>query len=39
MIKRLFDIVVSALGLVASAPLWPVIAAAITIEDCGPVFY
>ena len=39
MIKRLFDIVVSGLGLVASAPLWPAIAAAIKLEDGGPVFY
>lgn len=39
MIKRLFDAVVSAVGLVASAPLWLVIAVAIKIEDGGPVFY
>jgi lipopolysaccharide/colanic/teichoic acid biosynthesis glycosyltransferase len=39
MIKRLFDVSLSALGLAASAPLWIVIAAAIKIEDGGPVFF
>jgi lipopolysaccharide/colanic/teichoic acid biosynthesis glycosyltransferase len=38
-LKRLFDVVLSGLGLVASAPIWLVIAAAIKIEDGGPVFY
>jgi lipopolysaccharide/colanic/teichoic acid biosynthesis glycosyltransferase len=37
--KRAFDVCLSALGLVASAPLWGVIAALITLEDRGPVFY
>ena len=37
--KRLFDIVVAGLGMVASAPLWVVFAAAIKAEDGGPVFY
>jgi lipopolysaccharide/colanic/teichoic acid biosynthesis glycosyltransferase len=39
MIKRLFDISLSGLGLIGSAPLWAVIAAAITLEDRGPVFF
>jgi lipopolysaccharide/colanic/teichoic acid biosynthesis glycosyltransferase len=37
--KRLFDIGLSVLGLLASAPLWPLIAAAIRAEDGGPVLY
>jgi lipopolysaccharide/colanic/teichoic acid biosynthesis glycosyltransferase len=37
--KRLFDIVLSGLGLIASSPLWLVFAAAIKLEDGGPVFY
>jgi lipopolysaccharide/colanic/teichoic acid biosynthesis glycosyltransferase len=37
--KRLFDISLSLTGLVLSAPLWPLIAAAIKLEDGGPVFY
>jgi lipopolysaccharide/colanic/teichoic acid biosynthesis glycosyltransferase len=37
--KRLFDLVLSGVGLVASLPLWAVIAAAIKIEDGGPIFY
>src|ERR1051326_4740501 len=37
--KRLFDIVLSFTGLLLSAPLWPLIAAAIHLEDGGPVFY
>ena len=39
MIKRLFDATLAAAGLAASAPLWAIIAAAITIEDGGPVFF
>ena len=39
MIKRLFDASLSAIGLVASAPLWLVIPAAIKLEDGGPVFF
>jgi lipopolysaccharide/colanic/teichoic acid biosynthesis glycosyltransferase len=38
-IKRLFDVALSGAGLVASAPLWPLIAAAIRLEDGGPVFF
>ena len=37
MIKRLFDIAVSAAGLIVFAPVAGVIAAAIKIEDGGPV--
>jgi len=37
--KRGFDLLLSGTGLVASAPLWAVIAALIKLEDGGPVFY
>ncbi len=37
--KRAFDIGLAGLGLVASAPLWAVIAALIKWEDGGPIFY
>jgi lipopolysaccharide/colanic/teichoic acid biosynthesis glycosyltransferase len=37
--KRTFDVALSGLGLVASAPLWAVIAAAIKVTDRGPVFF
>lgn len=37
--KRLLDVTLSGVGLVASAPLWAVLAAAIKWEDRGPVFY
>ena len=36
-IKRAEDLVLGALFLVVSAPLWPFIAAAITFEDRGPI--
>jgi len=39
MIKRIFDVALSGVGLVVSAPLWLVIPAAIKIEDGGPVFF
>ncbi len=39
MAKRLLDILLSSFGLIASAPLWSVLAAAIKAEDGGPVFY
>src|SRR3989442_11205466 len=39
MVKRLFDILLSGAGLLVSAPLWPIIAAAITLDDGGPVFF
>jgi lipopolysaccharide/colanic/teichoic acid biosynthesis glycosyltransferase len=37
--KRTLDVTLSGVGLLASAPLWPVIAAAIKIDSPGPVFY
>ena len=37
--KRVFDLLLSGVGLVVSMPLWVVIAAAIKLEDGGPVFY
>jgi lipopolysaccharide/colanic/teichoic acid biosynthesis glycosyltransferase len=39
MIKRTFDIVLSAAGLIGSLPLWAAIAAAIKIEDGGSIFF
>ena len=38
-LKRLFDIFLSGVGLLASAPLWALIALAIKLQDGGPVFY
>lgn len=38
-LKRSFDVTLSALGLVFSAPLWAVIAVAVWLEDQGPLFY
>jgi len=37
--KRAFDVTLSGMGLLASAPLWAVIAIAVKLEDGGPVFY
>ena len=37
--KRAFDIGLSGLGLVVSAPLWALIALAVKLEDGGPVFF
>jgi lipopolysaccharide/colanic/teichoic acid biosynthesis glycosyltransferase len=39
MIKRGFDFVLAAAGLVASAPIWLLLAIAIKLEDGGPVFF
>ena len=39
MIKRLFDLLLAASGLLASSPLWLIIPAAIKVEDGGPVFF
>jgi lipopolysaccharide/colanic/teichoic acid biosynthesis glycosyltransferase len=39
MLKRALDVTLSGTGLVASAPLWALFAAAIKIEDGGPVFF
>jgi lipopolysaccharide/colanic/teichoic acid biosynthesis glycosyltransferase len=37
--KRTLDVLLSGIGLILSAPLWPVIAALIKIDSHGPVFY
>lgn len=37
--KRVMDLVLASLGLLLSAPAWLVVAAAIKIEDGGPIFY
>jgi lipopolysaccharide/colanic/teichoic acid biosynthesis glycosyltransferase len=39
MLKRSFDAALAGLGLLASAPLWGILAAAIKLEDGGPVFF
>src|SRR6266478_3323208 len=39
MIKRAFDVMLAAIGLIASAPLWAVMAVAIKLEDGGLVFF
>ena len=39
MAKRTLDVLLSLFGLVASSPLWLIFAAAIKLEDGGPVFY
>lgn len=39
MLKRAFDATLAGTGLVLSSPLWLVFAAAIKLEDGGPVFY
>jgi lipopolysaccharide/colanic/teichoic acid biosynthesis glycosyltransferase len=39
MIKRAFDAVLAATGLVISSPLWLIIPTAIKLEDGGPVFF
>ena len=38
-LKRPFDVALSGVGLLGSLPLWALIAAAIKLEDGGPVFY
>ena len=38
-LKRLLDVGLSGTGLLASAPLWPIIAAAIKADSRGPIFY
>jgi lipopolysaccharide/colanic/teichoic acid biosynthesis glycosyltransferase len=38
-LKRAFDATLAGAGLILSAPLWVIFAAAIRIEDGGPVFY
>ena len=39
LLKRPFDVVLAAVMLVASAPVWLLIAVAIRLDDGGPVFY
>src|SRR4030042_6593725 len=39
MLKRLFDIGLSGIGLIGSAPLWLIFSLAIKLQDGGPVFY
>ncbi|HJZ77599.1 MAG TPA: sugar transferase, partial [Vicinamibacterales bacterium] len=39
MIKRVFDCALAGAGLVASAPVWLVLAIAIKLEDGGPIVY
>jgi lipopolysaccharide/colanic/teichoic acid biosynthesis glycosyltransferase len=39
MLKRAFDVSLAAAGLMASAPLWALFAAAIKLQDGGPVFF
>ena len=38
-LKRVTDLLAASLGLLLSAPLWPLIALAIKLTDGGPVFY
>ena len=37
--KRALDVVLAGTGLLLSAPVWGIVAAAIKLEDGGPVFY
>jgi lipopolysaccharide/colanic/teichoic acid biosynthesis glycosyltransferase len=39
LLKRPFDVTLSGIGLICSAPLWALIAAAIKLDDGGAVFY
>jgi lipopolysaccharide/colanic/teichoic acid biosynthesis glycosyltransferase len=39
MLKRAFDVALAFVGVIASAPLWAVFAAAIKFEDGGPVLF
>ena len=39
MLKRAFVAALAGAGLVASAPLWAIFAAAIKLEDGGPIFF
>ena len=39
MVKRLFDVVVAAIGIVVCAPLLAAVAIAVTLEDGGPIWY
>jgi lipopolysaccharide/colanic/teichoic acid biosynthesis glycosyltransferase len=39
MLKRLFDILLSSIGIIGSSPLWVLFSLAIWLRDRGPVFY
>jgi len=39
MLKRLFDIFLSSIGIIGSLPLWILFGSAIILEDGFPVFY
>jgi lipopolysaccharide/colanic/teichoic acid biosynthesis glycosyltransferase len=39
MLKRLFDIFLSSIGLIGSSPLWLLFSSAIIFEDGLPIFY
>lgn len=39
MLKRLFDVFLSGIGLIGSSPLWLIFSLAIKLQDGGPVFY
>ena len=39
MLKRMFDVVLSGAGIIASSPLWLLFAIVIKLEDGGPVFF
>ncbi len=39
MLKRLFDIILSSIGIICSLPLWILFYIAIWLEDRGPIFY
>jgi lipopolysaccharide/colanic/teichoic acid biosynthesis glycosyltransferase len=39
MVKRLFDVALAGAGLIVSAPLWAIFAAAVKLEDGGRIFY
>lgn len=38
-VKRIMDIIISSIGIVVTAPLYPIIALAIKLESEGPIFY
>jgi lipopolysaccharide/colanic/teichoic acid biosynthesis glycosyltransferase len=38
-LKRLFDVTLSGVGLLASLPVWGIVALAVKLQDGGPVFY
>ncbi|MEW6068083.1 MAG: sugar transferase [Nitrospirota bacterium] len=39
MLKRLFDILLSSIGMILSSPLWIIFSLMIKLEDRGPIFY